>query len=85
MDFQLVPEIQLNVNPESKYFNVSVETCAQICTLAEAFLCLSFDFFTDTNACFLYKVNLKDKLSPNVFGVENLACQHYTSKILSTN
>ena len=85
MDFQLVPEIQLNVKPESKYLNVSVETCAQMCTFAEAFLCRSFDFFTDTNACFLYKVNLKDKFSSNVFGVENVACQHYTSKTFNTN
>ncbi len=56
-----------------------------MCTFAEAFLCRSFDFFTQTNACFLYNANLKDSLSPNVFGIANTACEHYSSNLKKFN
>ncbi len=79
LDFQLVPETQLNIEPQSRYINTTIEICAQMCTFAEAFLCRSFDFFTQTNVCFLYNANLKDKLSPNVAGTVNKECQHYSS------
>jgi hypothetical protein len=75
----------LNIEPQSRYLNVTVEICAQMCTFAEAFLCRSFDFFTQTNACFLYNANLKDSLSPNVFGIANTGCEHYSSNLKKFN
>ncbi|CAF0709531.1 unnamed protein product [Brachionus calyciflorus] len=84
-DFKLASGYQLNVNPTVKYLNVSVERCAVICSYTEAFVCRSFDYFIDTNTCFLYKENVKDKIHINVELKPNEICNHYSREYFVEN
>lgn len=76
-----MPQTQLSATPETKYFNTTVQICAQMCTHIEAFVCKSFDFLIYENTCFLYKEKLKDNMYPNVYGINNANCSHYSSNI----
>ena len=80
-DFQLVPQTQLSIEPQTKYYNTTVASCAQMCEFIDSYVCRSFDFFINDNTCHLYKENLKDINFPNVVGIANLNCSHYSSKI----
>jgi len=50
-----------------------------MCSFSDSFVCRSFDFFIDTNNCYLYKENLKDINFPDIFGIKNENCSHYSS------
>ncbi len=78
-DFKLVAQTQMSVTPQTKFFDSTVEICAQMCSFTDSFICRSFDFLIDTNTCYLYKENLKDINFPNVYGIKNENCSHYSS------
>lgn len=82
-DFKLVAGYQLNVKPHTKYINISVERCASVCSYMEAFVCRSFDFFIDSNVCWLYEENVKDNIHLDVELISNKNSNHYSSKIIS--
>lgn len=71
--------MKLNAKPQSEYFKTNVQFCAALCIYAEEFLCRSFDFFTDTQNCLLYKDNYKEGASSGVILVPDENANHYSS------
>ena len=53
-DFKLVPQTQLDVTPQTRLINTTVEACAEMCTFVDSYLCRSFDYFISSNNCNLY-------------------------------
>ncbi|RMZ95133.1 antigen B membrane [Brachionus plicatilis] len=84
-DYKLVAGYQLNVKPEAKYVNTSVDRCASVCSYMEAFVCRSFDYLIDTNVCWLYKENVKDNIHSNVELFSNKNSNHYSREYLIEN
>ena len=81
-DYQLVEQQQLQVAPQTKLANASVEYCAELCSLEDSYLCRSFDYFIETNECQLYKENVKDgKFNASIVAAYNQKTNHYSSKI----
>lgn len=74
-----MPETQLDAKPKSKYINTTSQICAQMCSYSDSFVCRSFDFFSDSNDCYLYDVSLKDKPFVEVKTISNKLCTHYSS------
>lgn len=72
-DFTLLPQILLNTKPVSIIYNTSVQTCAQSCTEADTYICLSFDFISINGTCNIYDKNLKSTDS-----VKTSESSHYT-------
>ena len=86
-EFELIPQTQLTllsgvpITARSTLANVSVEICSEACLLTDAFVCRSFDFFLDSNSCYLYTQNIVDKFDETVFKfTKNNNSNHYSSK-----
>jgi hypothetical protein len=79
-NFKISYSTQLIVEPQSRLYNVSAETCSEMCIFEDSYLCRSFDYFVDKNTCFLYKENVKDKIYINLKIENNPNCNHYSSK-----
>ena len=83
-DYQLVEGNQLQVAPQTKLSNASVEYCAELCSLEDNYLCRSFDYFIDTNDCQLYKENVKDgKYNSSIVPAFNQKSNHYSSSFIN--
>lgn len=60
-------------------FQTTAERCAESCVAEDSFFCRSFDFFVDTESCFLYEVNIKDKLFTAIELIDSTTTTHYSS------
>lgn len=71
----------MGLKPQSSIGNLTVEACAELCALEDAYLCRSFDFIAPTRTCNLFKENVKDKIYFNLNLQQNVDCNHYSSRL----
>lgn len=84
-EFKLYPQTQLGVTPKTKVQRSSVEGCALLCAFDDSFLCRSFDFFTETEECYLYRENIVDKSKIDLKIKNNPKCSHYSREYMMEN
>lgn len=76
-DFDELSQTEVvNYEASTKYFNISLETCAELCIYSDQYECRSLSFYIDTNTCYLYSVSLADGLK--IETRTNINCNHYT-------
>lgn len=81
-----MPGTQLERDPQTTYFNVTVENCAQMCEQTEDYICRSFDYFNSKSTCYLYQENLQDiDKAGKVTGKTNEDCSHYSRLYFTEN
>ncbi len=79
-DFELYGKLEINsFNTKSKYKDVSVEKCAELCVNEESYLCRSFNYYDNDNSCYLYDANLVDKIYYQIKTSPNENTNHYSS------